>query len=86
MRETRLPLGGVRPYDFENQNHSLTDLSKSSDIQSNALADSNVISSLVLPVSGQIIQIEIPKTTVDENRFSKGQLVYIRPSKTRIFE
>ncbi|MSP42211.1 MAG: sulfate ABC transporter ATP-binding protein [Alphaproteobacteria bacterium] len=35
---------------------------------------------------GAVVQAEIPKTVVDELKIKKGDMVYIRPKATRVFE
>lgn len=36
--------------------------------------------------NGQIIQVEISKAILDENNFVKGDVVYVRPNQTKVFE
>ena len=36
--------------------------------------------------SGAVLQAEVPKTVVDDLKIVKGDLLYIRPKATRVFE
>lgn len=36
--------------------------------------------------NGQIIQAEVPKTALDNDKMSKGDKVYVRPKQTKVFE
>ena len=36
--------------------------------------------------SGQILQVEIPKTVLDQFTLLKGETVYVRPKQTKVFE
>jgi len=36
--------------------------------------------------SGAMVQAEIPKTVVDELNIKRGDMLYIRPKATRVFE